>query len=78
MISRRAHKNEGLLTDMGNEIRYFGYPHLLDERVHSLAFMIKKKDVSLTYAHMTLSIIDVDFVEANKALDSFRKTLKET
>lgn len=68
----------GLLTNMGNEIRSFGYPHLLDERVHSLAFVIKKKDVSLTYAHMTLSIIKVSFVEANRALDSFRKTLKES
>lgn len=49
----------GLLTEMGNEIHYFGYPHLLAERVHSLVLEIKEKNVVISSAQSALSTVEV-------------------
>lgn len=62
-------KISGLLTHMGNELRYFGYPYLLVESVQSLALDMKKNDVTLTSSQTKLTKTKAILAEAAQALD---------
>lgn len=52
-------KTSGLLTEMGNEIQSFMYPHILDENMSLLTLEINENGVGLTSAHTTLCKIEV-------------------
>lgn len=64
----------GILKAVMKEIQYFGYPHLLADRV---AQEIKKKDATLASVWIMLSNVEVALADTTKALDSSCKIVKE-
>lgn len=49
IIVKEIIQTKDLWTKMGNEIKYFGYSHLLIDRVQSLAQEINKKKFALIF-----------------------------
>lgn len=76
-ISEELTGVSGLLLEMWNEIRFFWYPHLLAEKVQSLALEINDKDDAMKSSQISLSKTKVAFFEATVALDFFYKKVKE-